>query len=74
MGFFWVNFWFRDFLGLCWKPYGFFWVLIFTPIRSSLSIDIRSTPLGGRVHSYVVHYMYVRTVNFFYDMNISDKQ
>ena len=26
-----VNFWSRDFLEFCWKPYGFFWVLIFPP-------------------------------------------
>ena len=33
-----VNFWSRDFLG----------VLIFDPIRSSPSLEIRSTPLGLR--------------------------
>ena len=33
--FFEVNFWSREFFGLFWKPYGFFWVLIFAPIRSS---------------------------------------
>ena len=32
-----VNFWSKDFFGFCWKPYGFFWVLIFAPIRSSPS-------------------------------------
>ena len=41
-----VKFWSRDFLGFCLKPYGFFRVLIFAPIRSSLSLEIRSTPLG----------------------------
>ena len=41
--FFGVNFCFRYFFGFCWKPWGFFWVLIFASIRSSLSLEIRST-------------------------------
>ena len=41
-----VKFWSRDFLRFCLKPYGFFRVLIFAPIRSSLSLKFRSTPLG----------------------------
>ena len=41
--FFGVNFCFRYFFGFCWKPWGFFWVLIFAFIRSSLSLEIRST-------------------------------
>ena len=40
------KFWSSDFLGFCLKPKGFFWVLIFAPIRSSLSLEIRSTPSG----------------------------
>ena len=43
--FFEVNFWSRQFFGLFWKPYGFFWVLIFAPIRSSPSLEIRSNNL-----------------------------
>ena len=38
-----VKFWFRDFPGICLKPQGFFWVLIFAPILSSLSLEILST-------------------------------
>ena len=41
-----VKCWSRDFLRFCLKPYGFFRVLIFAPIRSSLSLKFRSTPLG----------------------------
>ena len=41
--FFGVNFCFRYFFGFCWKPWGFFWVLIFAFIWSSLSLEIRST-------------------------------
>ena len=37
-------FWSRDFWGFCWKPWGFFWVFL-APIRSSLSLEIPSTPL-----------------------------
>ena len=33
-------------LGFCLKPKGFFGVLIFAPIRSSVSPEIRSTPSG----------------------------
>ena len=29
-----VKFWSRDYFGFCWKSLGFFWVLIFAPIRS----------------------------------------
>ena len=32
------------FLGFCLKPKGFFWVLIFAPIQTSLSLEIWSTP------------------------------
>ena len=39
-----VKFWSRDFLGFCLKPKGFFWVLIFAPIQTSLSLEIWSTP------------------------------
>ena len=28
-----VKFWSRDFLGVCLKPKGFFWVLIFAPFK-----------------------------------------
>ena len=42
-----VNVWSRDFFGFCWKPQGFFWVLIFAPIRSSPSLETRSTPPGA---------------------------
>lgn len=38
------NLWSRDFFGFCWKPYGFFEVSVFAPIRSSPSLEIRSTP------------------------------
>ena len=43
-----VKFWSRDFFGFCLKPYGptALRVLIFAPIRSSLSLKFRSTPLG----------------------------
>ena len=41
-----VKCWSRDFLRFCLKPYGFFRVLIFAPIRSSLSLKFQSTPLG----------------------------
>ena len=41
-----VKFWSREFLGFCLKPYGFFRVLIFAPIKSSLSLKFQSTPLG----------------------------
>ena len=34
-----VNVWSRDCSGFCWKPKGFFWVLIFAPIRSSPSLE-----------------------------------
>jgi len=44
-GIFWeVKFWSRDFFGFCLKPYGFFWVLIFAPIWSSLSLEIQPRP------------------------------
>ena len=33
--------------GGCLKPLGFFWILIFAPIRSSLSLEIWSTPPPG---------------------------
>ena len=29
------------------KPFGFFWILIIAPIRSSLSLEIWSTPASG---------------------------
>ena len=38
-------FWSRDLGRFCRKPKGIFWVLIFVPIRSSPSLEIRSTPL-----------------------------
>ena len=44
-----VNFWPRDFLGFYWKPSGFFWVLTFGSIQSSLSLEIPSTPSGSLV-------------------------
>ena len=40
------KFWSSDFFGFCLKPKGFFWVLNFAPIRSSLLLEIRSTPSG----------------------------
>ena len=54
-GFLGVNVWSRDFLGFCWKPEGFFGVLIFAPIRSSPSLEIPSTPLPpppGHINTY----------------------
>ena len=33
--------------GGCLKPLGFFWILIIAPIRSSLSLEIWSTPASG---------------------------
>ena len=33
--------------GGCFKPLGVFWILIFAPIRSSLSLEIWSTPAPG---------------------------
>ena len=43
-----VNFWSRDILGFCWKPYGFFWVLIFAPFvhPRHLKSGIPCSPLG----------------------------
>ena len=46
MGFFGDKFWSSDFLGFCLKPKGFFRVLTFAPIWSSLSLEIRSTASG----------------------------
>ena len=46
MGFLRVKFWPRDFFGFCLKPSELFWVFIFAPIRSSLSLEIQSTPTG----------------------------
>ena len=40
------KFWSSDFLGFCLKPKGFLGVLIFAPVWSSLSLEIRSTPSG----------------------------
>ena len=40
------KFWASDFWGFCLKPKGFLGVLIFSPIRSSLSLEIWSTPYG----------------------------
>ena len=34
------------FWGFCLKPKGIFWVLIFAPIRTSLSLEIWNTPWG----------------------------
>ena len=36
---FWLNFGARIFWRFCLNPKGFFWVLTFAPIRSSLSLD-----------------------------------
>ena len=33
--------------GGCLKPLGFFWILIIAPIRSSLALEIWSTPASG---------------------------
>ena len=43
-----ANFWSRDILEFCWKPYGFFWVLIFTSFDHPrhLKSGIPSFPLG----------------------------
>ena len=41
------SFWSRDLFEYCWKPQGFFLVLIFAPIRSSMPHEICSTPHGG---------------------------
>ena len=46
MGFFGDKFWSRDFFGFCLKPKGFFRVLTFASIWSSLSLEIRSTASG----------------------------
>ena len=46
-GIFWgINFGPAIFWGFRLKPKGFFWVLSFAPIWSSLSLEIRSTPSG----------------------------
>ena len=45
-GFWGVKFWSRDFIGFYLKPRGFFRVLIFAPIQSSMSLEIQRTPLG----------------------------
>ena len=34
----------REFFEFCWNPLGSFWVFIFAPIQSSVSLEIRSTP------------------------------
>ena len=41
-----VLFWSRDFFGFVGNPRNFGWVLIFTAIRLSPSLEIRSTPCG----------------------------
>ena len=61
-----VNFLSRDFLGFCWKPQRFFWVLIFAPIRSSLSLEMQSTPwimtsLFDLVLSSLNHIIYINS-------------
>ena len=33
--------------GVCLKPLGFFWISTIAPIRSSLSLEIWSTPASG---------------------------
>ena len=42
---FWVNFWSRIFFGFVGSP-GSFWLLTFSPIRSSPLLEIQSTPMG----------------------------
>ena len=54
MGYFGVKFLSRDFFGFCLKPQGYFWVLIFAPIRSSLSLEILSTSALGILPSWKV--------------------
>ena len=39
-----VNFWSRDLFGFCWKPYGLFWVLILSPIRSFITWNLGYPP------------------------------
>ena len=39
-----VKFLSKVFWGLCLRPQGFFWVYIFAPFQSSLSLEIRRTP------------------------------
>ena len=43
-GIFWGLIFGLGFLGFCWKPLGFFWVLTFGSIRASPSLEILSTP------------------------------
>ena len=40
------KFWSRDLFGFCLKPKGIFWVLIFAPIQTSLSLEMQGTPVG----------------------------
>ena len=48
-GIFWGLIFGPGFLGFCWKPLGFFWVLTFGSIRASPSLEILSTPLGPHI-------------------------
>ena len=46
------------FLSYCWKPKGFFYVLIFAPIPSSPSPEIWSTPPGPCREEGIFHHIY----------------
>ena len=57
MGFSW-NLIFRPgifFFEFCWKPYGYFWVLIFAPIRSSPSLKSGEPP-GGLLENVLFNF------------------
>ena len=63
-----INFGPRIFWGFCLKPKGFFWVLIFAPIRSSLSLEIRSTPSGLELSwkgRWIFHTIYPKLIYIF---------
>ena len=42
------------FWGFCWKPWGFFWVLLFAPIRSSPSLEIQNTLPGDLLQQFPI--------------------
>ena len=47
MGFWGVNVWSRGFFGFCWKPQGFFGILIFPTLDQPHHLKSRVPPHGG---------------------------
>ena len=48
-----VHFWSRDFFEFCLKPYRFFWVLIYAPLRSSHHFTSRETSRTSSLQFFV---------------------